>query len=133
MNSHGPRNLLCRRKAALHELGQPAQRKSECVCTLGQGCAHTSTLHRDVQLPSIFTANTTGIPHPAGMTCLGFQRHPLLKWKNTSRILKHTSQNKGSKFGAEVLHTMKPRAAMSSSVYKRDGNKHQLPKTHNLM
>lgn len=104
-------------KTALHELGQPAQRRVSVYAPWPRLCTHIHVTQRCtilmLQLPSTFTANTTGMPHPAGMTCLGFQRPPLLKWKNTSRILKHTSQNKGSKVGAEVLHTMKPRAAMS--------------------
>lgn len=133
MNSHGPGNLLKNCTAWI----RAACTEKSVYAPWPRLCKHIHVTQRCtilmLQLPSTFTANTTGMPHPAGMTCLGFQRPPLLKWKNTSRILKHTSQNKGSKVGAEVLHTMKPRAAMSSSVYKRDGNKHQLPKTHNLM
>lgn len=107
MNSHGPRNLSCRRKAAVPELGQPAQGRSWCVYThiyIIQRCAILL-----LQLLSMLTANKTVMPHPAVMTCLCFQRPPLPKQKNTFRILKHTSQNKGSKVGAKALCTMKPR------------------------
>lgn len=43
MNGHGPRNLLCRRKAASHELGWPAQRDPVSMHT--QAIARTVHTH----------------------------------------------------------------------------------------
>lgn len=115
MNAQGPRNLSGRRKAAVHELGWLALRRLSVYAHTGcsQACTHTSVLYRCailvLQLLSMLTANRTVTVHPVVMTCLCFQKPPLPKWKNTLRILKHTSQNKGRKVGAEVLCTMKAR------------------------
>lgn len=48
MNYHGPRNLLCRRKAALREFGGPAQRRWGVNEHAGhsQDCTHTSVTQR---------------------------------------------------------------------------------------
>lgn len=114
MNGHGSRNLLSGRNVAPRELRRP--QRISCVCAHtghNQDYIHISILHRDIHTytPSVTAPQSTHSQRNSHVASIWDDlsmfslRPPLLKRKNTSRILKHASQSKGRKVAAKVFTT----------------------------
>lgn len=96
--------------------------KIVCVCVRVRAQAVTRTIYiylyyRDIRTytPSVTAPQSTHSQRNSHVASIWDDlsmfslRPPLLKWKNTSRILKHASQSKGRKVTAKVF-TMKSRS-----------------------